>query len=90
MGDEQDGDRDGLPDFQDQLLQDGAGERVDRAERLVHQQHVGLADQRARDADALLHAAGELIGIIVLVAVEPDQTDVFQAARARLGRESFL
>ena len=35
--------------------------RVERAERLVHQQHGGVDGQRAGDADALLHAAGKLM-----------------------------
>ncbi|MCY1551004.1 hypothetical protein D9M68_873010 [compost metagenome] len=36
-----------------------AGEGVERAEGLVEQQHLGFVDQRAADAGALLHAAGE-------------------------------
>ena len=35
--------------------------RVERAERLVHQQHLGIDGERAGDADALLHAAGKLM-----------------------------
>ena len=46
------------------VLQVRAGERVERAERLVEQQHLGLHRQRARDAHALLHAAGDLLGIL--------------------------
>ena len=34
-------------------------ERVERAERLVHQQHARIGDKRAADRDALLHAAGQ-------------------------------
>ena len=44
----------------DQVLQVGAGLRVDRGERLVHEQHLGLVGDRAGDRHALLHAAGEL------------------------------
>ncbi len=33
---------------------------VERAERLVEQQHLGVVDQRAGERDALLLAAGEL------------------------------
>ena len=50
-----------LPDplqLERQLL---ARERVERRERLVHQQHARLVDQRAAERDALLHAAGELV-----------------------------
>ena len=42
--------------------------RVERAERLVHQEELGLHQQAARDADALLHAARELVGIVALEA----------------------
>ena len=35
----------------------GAGVRVERGERLVHQQHLRLVGQHAGDLDALLHAA---------------------------------
>ena len=43
------------------LAQRVAGQRVERAERLVHQHHVGAGGQRAGDADALALAAGELV-----------------------------
>ena len=37
------------------------GQHVQRAERLVHQQQVGVHHQRARQPDALAHAAGEFL-----------------------------
>jgi hypothetical protein len=37
-----------------------ARHRIERAERLVHQQEIALSRQRARNADALLLAAGKL------------------------------
>src|SRR5262249_51593923 len=63
---------------------------VDRAEGLVHQEHVRLADQRARNADTLLHAARELIRIVVLVAVEADEANVFEATLACLAPRQLL
>ena len=39
-----------------------AGDRIERAERLVHQHHVGSRRQRARDADPLALAAGQRSG----------------------------
>ena len=36
---------------------------VDRRERLVHQQHLGVDRERAREPDALAHAARELVRI---------------------------
>ena len=58
-----------------------AGELVERAERLVHQQQVGLGDEAARDRHAHPHAAGQLARIGALEAVEPDAGD-------RLGRRA--
>jgi len=40
---------------------------VERAERLVHQQHAGLVDERAREGHALLLAAGEFRGVAIPV-----------------------
>ena len=46
------------------VVQHVAGHGVERAERLVHQQHVGFLGQRARQRDPLAHAAGELVGAL--------------------------
>jgi hypothetical protein len=40
-----------------------AGLRVERGERLVHEEDRGPHGECARDADALAHAAGELLRI---------------------------
>ena len=45
---------------QELVLQAVAGDRVDRAERLVHEQHGRVGAERAGDADALLLSAGQL------------------------------
>ena len=58
-----------------------AGHLVEGAERLVHQQQPRALGERARDRDALLHAAGELVGVPVGEVAEADQLD--QLARAR-------
>ena len=65
------------------VLQGAAGERVERRERLVHQHDLRLDRERARDADALLHAAGELGRALVLGAGEADEVDEFLRLRAR-------
>src|SRR6185312_11967060 len=52
-----------LPDGQQLVLQEIARLHVERPEGLVHQQHLGLDRQRAGDAHALLHAAGQLVRI---------------------------
>ena len=70
---------DGLPELPLQpaelLLEPRAHHRVDRAERLVHQQHRRIRGERPGHADPLPLAAGELVGIAVavLVGVEADQ-----------------
>ena len=56
----------------DERLGRDPGERVERAERLVEQQQVGLADQRAGQRDALALAAGELARPRRVAAVEAD------------------
>src|SRR5579875_657234 len=58
------------------LLQDLARLCVERRKRFVHQQHRRIHRERAYEADPLLHPAGELIGIALLEAVEPDEMQV--------------
>ncbi len=53
-----------------------ARDRIERAERLVQQQQFALARQRARDADALLLAAGKLRG--QAIGEIGRQTDAFE------------
>jgi hypothetical protein len=53
-------------DLHDRVLQMCAGQRVESAERLVEQQHLRLHGQRPSNADALLHAAGDLGWQLVL------------------------
>ena len=64
------------------VLHLAADQRVERAERLVHQQHVGVGGQRAGEADPLLHAAGQL----VRVASPPSR----RARRARAPPSALL
>ena len=52
---------------------------VERAERLVEQQHLRVHDERAGERDALLHAARELRRLGLLAAGEADELE-------RLGR----
>ena len=68
------------------VLQRAAGERVERGERLVHQHDLRLDRERARDADALLHAAGKLRRPLALGAGETDEVDEFLRLRVDLAR----
>ena len=63
------------PDLQQLVLQLLAGHGVERAERLVHQHDLGVVGEHARDRDALLHAAGELVRIGVGKTLQADQFD---------------
>ena len=49
--------------LQQQVLHVGARLRVERAERLVHQQELRLHGVGARDREPLPHAAGQMLGI---------------------------
>ena len=62
-----------------------ARELVERAERLVEQQHARLVDQRAAQIGALQHAAGELPGIAVAEALEADLLEQRIGLVAELG-----
>ena len=56
-----------------------AGERIERAERLVHQHDLRPRRERAGDADALALAAGQFMrkAVAILRAVEPHQIEQF-------------
>ncbi len=68
----------GFPDPQQQLLHQRPGLVVERAERLVEQEDLGVVGQRAGQGRALLHAAGQRARIVML-----------EAARARRARCSW-
>ena len=74
-----------LPQLQQLTAQVLRGQHVEGAEGLVHQQGRGLDHQRPGEADALAHAAGQLLGVGGLVAVEADDVDGAQR-RARRAR----
>ena len=48
----------------DQVLDARRRDRIERRGRLVHEDHVRLDRERARDAEALLLAAGEPEGVV--------------------------
>ena len=58
---------------------------VERRERLVEQQDLGPLDQGAGQRDALALAAGQLVGLALLEAVEPDHGQRLLDPRADLG-----
>ncbi len=54
-----------LPGLQQLALELGAGLGVECAEGLIHEQHLGVGGVGAGNRDALLHAAGELLRVVV-------------------------
>lgn len=78
VGDKEHGDAGFAVDAGDLLLQTGAGDLVDGAEGLVHEQDLWRRGERPRDADALLLTAGKLGGIALeQFLVEPDDREPF-------------
>ena len=69
------------------VVEQVAGHRVERPERLVHQQDVGVLGERARQRHALAHAAGQLVRPLVGEAVEVHRA---RAALERLRLRSRL
>ena len=57
------------------VVQQVAGHGVERAERLVHEQHVGLLRERAGQLHPLAHAARQLVGQLLLEALEVDELE---------------
>ena len=73
------------PHVRQQPLHVVAGERIERRERLVHQQHGGIVGQRAGDGDPLLHAAGEMVRIGIGELLQLDQPELLQRDLLALG-----
>ena len=55
----------GGPEVEQEVAHDLPGLRVERPERLVHEQDLGVADQHLRQRDALALAAGEHVRVAV-------------------------
>ena len=79
-----------VPDPQQLEVHRLARHGVERAERLVHQQQRRLVHERAADADALLHAARQLVRVLALEAREPDQPQIRSCARLELDAVAVL
>src|SRR3546814_21026916 len=76
MGDEEEGFALLRDQGQQVLLELAPGLLVDRRERLVHQQHLGVDGEGAGKADALAHAARQLVRVGLLETLEADLADV--------------
>lgn len=78
VGDEDDGLVQGFLQFQQLVLHVRADQRVEGAEGLVHENDLGVGGQRAGQADTLAHAAGKLVRIGLLVALQAHRGDPVQ------------
>ena len=83
VGDEDDGLLEPALQLHELVLHLAPDQRVERREGLVHEQDLGVGAERAGEADALLHAAGELRRVAVLVAGKADRRRPIRAARSR-------
>src|SRR5919201_2526130 len=85
VGDENDGLACTGPEAHYFFLHRLTGLRIERAERLVHQQHLGIEGQHARERHALLHAAGELRRIVIAEIGEAGHLELALHYRLDLG-----
>src|SRR5262249_60032236 len=85
-GHEDDGARGPAPDVEEPLTHEHACLLVERAERLVHQEDLGVYGQRAADGDPLAHAARQLTGGFLREATKAERTEELggDGAAARL------
>src|SRR6266536_303827 len=90
VGDEDDGLAIAHPDRLEELVHVRARLGVERAERLVHEEHGRIDGERARQRDAHAHAARELVRERVLEPGERDASDELSRARLRLGAAEAL
>src|SRR5580658_106156 len=75
-----------LPELEEFAAKVFGSEDIKRGEGLVHEEDFGLDDQGAGEANALTHAAGELLRISRLEAVQTYRVEYFQAALTTLLR----
>src|SRR5690606_34141628 len=74
------------PQVEQQLAHDGACLRIERAERLVHQQDLGIEDEDLRQADALALTAGELVRVSVQKGAQADAAQPIRSTLPGFGR----
>ena len=73
-------------DCVDQIPELAARQRVDAGRRLVENEQIRIVDQRAAQAELLLHAAGQLAGRAVLERIERGGGQELGDPGAALGR----
>ena len=86
MGDEEDGLASARADALDVQRHLVAGQGIQRAEGLIHQEERGVVDQRPADGHPLFHAPRQLVGETFLEALEPHAGEQLHGAVAVLPR----
>src|SRR5205823_14972218 len=84
MGHEHDGFPVLFPDAQQFEIHLFPREGSKRTKPFIHQDELGVMDERPSDRGALLHATRELIGVLILVALETNQRKKLAGAGAAL------
>src|ERR1700694_282083 len=79
-----------LPDAHEIGAHLQAGEKVERAERFVHVNDVGISRERSRDLHTLAHPAGKLVRIGVFTSGQTHTVDVTRDDLVALGWPAFL
>ena len=90
MGDEQHRLAVGVPQLQQQIAHDLSRLRIERPERLVHQQDLRVADQHLGEADAFALAARQHVRIAAGEGPEPDRGQPALRALQRLSARRAL
>ena len=67
------------------VLQLAADQRIERRERLVHEQDLRVGRECARETDALLHAAGELVAVMIGPLRQPNELELLVDDATALG-----
>ncbi len=79
------------PDLLEHLVEVFSGLGIQRRERLVHEKHLGLDREGARNGDALAHPTRQLMNVAAGEPTEMDQMQVvFRALNALSGGYAHL
>ena len=62
-----------------------SGERIERSQRLIHQDHVGIVCEASGQGHALLHTARKFVDHLLAEAAETDDLEQFVNATLSLG-----
>jgi hypothetical protein len=67
-----------------------SGDLIDRAERFIHEYNLRFHCQRACDPNPLSHSTGQLFGVHVFIAGQPDHSEVISSLTPAFLFRDFL